>query len=163
VDKALPLIAQLRKKLQEMQIQVSDRRWRAVLDIVKANAWLDGRDVANENDLAPLTAALWVEKDQIKQIRQAIIGLANPLDLKAQDLLDEVTEVYQNAVNAADDQATAAGMEANGKIKYAIKKLEELAAEARTANKSDGRIVEIIARVTEMNKEVLAKCLKLTV
>ena len=163
VDKALPLIAQLRKKLQEMQIQVSDRRWRAVIGIVQANAWLDGRDVANENDLAPLTAALWVEKDQIRQIRQTIIGLANPLDMKAQDLLDEVTEVFQTAINAPDDQKTAAGMEANGKIKYVLGKLETLAGEARAAGKGDTRIVEVIARVADLNKEVLEKCLKLKV
>jgi MoxR-like ATPase len=163
VDKALPLIAQLRKKLQEMQIQISDRRWRAVIGIVQANAWLDGRDAASENDLAPLTAALWVEKDQIRQIRQAIIALANPLDMKAQDLLDEVTEVFQTAINAPDDQKTAAGMEANGKIKYVLGKLETLAGEARTAGKGDTRIVEVIARVADLNKEVLEKCLKLKV
>jgi MoxR-like ATPase len=163
VDKALPLIAQLRKMLQELQIQISDRRWRAVIGIVQANAWLDGRDAANENDLAPLTAALWVEKDQIRQIRQAIIALANPLDMKAQDLLDEVTEVFQTAINAPDDQKTAAGMEANGKIKYVLGKLETLADEARTAGKGDTRIVEVIARVADLNKEVLEKCLKLKV
>jgi MoxR-like ATPase len=163
VDKALPLIAQLRKMLQDMQIQISDRRWRAVIGIVQANAWLDGRDAASENDLAPLTAALWVEKDQIRQIRQAIIALANPLDLKAQDLLDEVTEVFQTAINAPDDQKTAAGMEANGKIKYVLGKLETLAGEARTAGKGDTRIVEVIARVADLNKEVLEKCLKLKV
>jgi MoxR-like ATPase len=162
-DKVLPLIAQLRKKLQEMQIQISDRRWRAVIGIVQANAWLDGRDAASENDLAPLTAALWVEKDQIRQIRQAIIALANPLDMKAQDLLDEVTEVFQTAINAPDDQKTAAGMEANGKIKYVLGKLETLAGEARTAGKGDTRIVEVIARVADMNKVVLEKCLKLKV
>jgi MoxR-like ATPase len=160
-DKALPLIAQLRKKLQEMQIQISDRRWRAVIGIVQANAWLDGREAASENDLAPLTAALWVEKDQIRQIRQAIIALANPLDMKAQDLLDEVTEVFQTAINAPDDQKTAAGMEANGKIKYVLGKLETLAGEARAAGKGDTRIVEVIARVADLNKEVLEKCLKL--
>jgi MoxR-like ATPase len=163
VDKALPLIAQLRKMLQELQIQISDRRWRAVIGIVQANAWLDGRDAANENDLAPLTAALWVEKDQIRQIRQTIIGLANPLDMKAQDLLDEVTEVFQTAINAPDDQKTAVGMEANGKIKYVLGKLETLAGEARTAGKGDTRIVEVIARVADLNKEVLEKCLKLKV
>jgi MoxR-like ATPase len=163
VDKALPLVAQLRKKLQELQIQISDRRWRAVVSIIQANAWLDGRDVASENDLAPLTAALWVEKDQIKQIRQTIIGLANPLDMKAQDILDEATEVFHNAVNTEDEQKTAAGMEANGKIKYVLGKLESLAGEARAAGKDDARIVEIIGRVADMNKEVLEKCLKLKV
>jgi MoxR-like ATPase len=162
-DKVLPLVAALRKKLQELQIQVSDRRWRALVSLVQANAWLDCRDVADENDLAPLTAALWVEKDQIKQIRQAIIALCNPIDMKAQDLLDEVVEVFQNAINAPDNQKTLAGMEANGKIKYVLGKLEGLATEAKTGGKSDVRIVEIIARVAEMNKEVLQTCLKLKV
>jgi MoxR-like ATPase len=162
-DKVLPLVAALRKKLQELQIQVSDRRWRSLVSLIQANAWLDCRDVADENDLAPLTAALWVEKDQIKQIRQAIIALCNPIDMKAQDLLDEVVEVFQNAINAPDNQKTLAGMEANGKIKYVLGKLEGLATEAKTGGKSDVRIVEIIARVAEMNKEVLQTCLKLKV
>jgi hypothetical protein len=83
--------------------------------------------------------------------------------MKAQDILDEATEVFHNAVNVEDEQKTAAGMEANGKIKYVLGKLESLAGEARAAGKDDARIVEIIGRVADMNKEVLEKCLKLKV
>jgi MoxR-like ATPase len=159
ISKVIRHIATLRQKMFELNIPVSDRRWKQSLDLIRAHAWLEGRAQAAEDDLAILAAALWQEPGQIVQVRQAIMALANPLDQEAQDLLDQAMEVWQNAMQAPDEKASSVGAEANAKLKKIAKRLEELQREAQAKGKSDARIAEALFQVIGWNKEVVAKCL----
>lgn len=159
VRRVIPHIATLRQKMVELNIPVSDRRWKQCLDLIRAHAWLEGRARAVEDDLAILAAALWQEPGQIVQVRQAIMALANPYDQEAQDLLDQGVEIWQNAMQAPDEKASAVGAEANAKLKKIAKRLEELQREAQAKGKSDTRIAEALFQVVAWNKEVIAKCL----
>ncbi|MGB9661365.1 MAG: AAA family ATPase [Moorellaceae bacterium] len=163
VKRVIPHIATLRQKMMELNIPVSDRRWKQSLDLVRAHAWLEGRAQAQEDDLEILAAALWQEPEQITQVRQAIMALANPLDQEAQDLLDQAMEVWQQAMQASDEKATAAGAEANAKLKKIAKRLEELQREAQAKGKSDARIAEALFQVVAWNREVVAKCLGIAI
>lgn len=157
--KTYPQIGNLRQKMNDLNIPVSDRRWKQLLGIIKAHAWLEGRAVATDDDLAILAPALWQEPNQIAQVRQAIMALANPLDMEAQDLLDQATEIFQAAMQAGEDKATAVGTECNAKLKSIAKKLEKLSATAKEKGKSDARIREVMNAVANYNKEVIKKCL----
>ncbi len=159
ISRAIPRIQELRQKMVEMNIPVSDRRWFQALDLIKAQTWLAGKAQASDDDLEILTAALWVEQGQIQQVRQAIMGLANPLDMEAADLLDQAMEIWQEAVNADDDKATNIGTEANAKLKKITKKLEGLKKQAAENQKNTARIDDTISQVAGWNKEVIAKCL----
>lgn len=163
VSRVVRHLAALRQKMIELNIPVSDRRWKQSLDLVRAHAWLEGRAQAIEDDLAILTAALWQEPGQIVQVRQAIMALANPLDQEAQDLLDEAMEVWQAAMQAPEEKASGAGAEANAKLKKISKRLEELQREAQAKGKSDARIAEALFQVIAWNKEVVAKCLGIAI
>lgn len=126
INRVIHHLATLRQKMVELNIPVSDRRWKQALSLLRANAWLEGRAQAQEDDLEILAAALWQEPGQIVQVRQAIMALANPMDQEAQDLADQAMEVWQAAMQAADERATAVGAEANAKLKKISKRLEEL-------------------------------------
>lgn len=161
LSRAIPQVSSLRQKMGEMNIPVSDRRWKQVLDLVRAHAWLEGRAQATDDDLVILAPVLWQEPGQIAQVRQTIMGLANPLDHKAQDLLDQATEIYQAALMEVEKEegASKAGMEANAKLQRITKLLEKLAEEARQKGKSDTRITEALEKVIGMNTEVVKRCL----
>ncbi len=159
ISRVIPRVQELRQKMVELNIPVSDRRWRQALPLIKAQAWFVGRNQASDDDLEILTAVLWVEQGQIQQVRQAIMGLANPLDMEAADLLDQAMEVWQEALNAGDEKATAIGTEANAKLKKITKKLEQLKKQAIENQKPTNRIDEDITQVIGWNKEVVAKCL----
>jgi len=162
ISRIIHRVQELRQKMVELNIPVSDRRWLQALKLVQAQTWLNGRTQASDEDLEILTAALWVEQEQIPQVRQAIMNLANPLDMEALDLLDQAMEVWQEAINTPDEKATAIGTEVNAKLKRITKKLTELKHKAEEGNKSTTRIDEAIIQTTGWNKEVVAKCLGIT-
>jgi len=159
ISRIIPRIQELRRKITEINIPVSDRRWRQILDVVKAQTWLNGGTAAADQDLEILTAALWIEPEQIAQVRQAIMELANPLDMEALDLLDQAMEIWQGAVSAGEDNSTAVGTEANAKLKKITKKLEGIKKQAEDGQKPTDRIEEAILQTAGWNKEVIAKCL----
>ncbi len=162
IDKIIPQLFTLRQKVAEMNIPVSDRRWRQCLTLIKAHAWLDNRSDASDVDLEILAHALWQDPNQILQVRQAIMALANPLDQEALNLSDEAMEIWQNALaTQGTDAATDAGREANTKLKRIAKKLKELKDAALKTGKGDARISEVLARVVEQNEEVLNVCLNI--
>lgn len=159
VSRIIPRIQELRRKMAEENIPVSDRRWKQSLALVKANAWLSGRDHVNDDDLEILSAALWIEPGQINPVRRAIMGLANPLDMEAVDLMDQGMEIYQEAIHADPDKATAVGTEANAKLKRINSRLTALKLKAAQSKRDYLRIEEIQSKVTEWNREVIQKCL----
>lgn len=159
VQRVVPGVVALRKKMAELNVPVSDRRWVQSLDLIRAHAWLEGRAQATDDDLAVLAGALWQEPNQVIQVRQAIMQLANPLDEEALNLLDEASEVFNAAMAAPEDKAAAAGTEANAKLKRVTKRLTELAKQAQGQGKSDTRITEALHKVVGWNREVVSKCL----
>lgn len=149
----------IRDKMQELKIEVSDRRWKQSLNLLRANAWIEGRSVATEEDLEILIYSLWQEPEQISSVKTEIMNLSNPFDREAMDLMDQATELYQNAIQADETRATQAGTEANAKLKAITKKLDELKKAVTLAGKNSARIDETSERVKEFNKEVINKCL----
>lgn len=156
-------IISLREEIRKLGISVSDRRWKQCLDLLRANAWLEGRARVESEDLEILSAALWQEPGQIPQVRAAVMALANPLDEEALKLLDAAMEAYKEAMRATDEKAVAVGTEVNAKLKKAAKRLQELISAAKEKGKSDTRIADALQKVVTWNKEVIAKCLGISI
>lgn len=159
ITNIIPQIFTIREKMFELQINVSDRRWKQCLALVKANAWLEGRTQAIDEDLEILIYALWQEPDQIVNVKQEIMKLCNPYDNEARDLHDQALELYENAMKAPDEKASQVGTEANFKLKQISKKLEELQQTAKGLGKNESRIIEYLEKTKQYNKEVVNKCL----
>lgn len=159
ISRIIPRMWELRQKMVELNVPVSDRRWKQVLDLIRAQAWLDGESKAPESSLEILVAALWIEPQQIMQVRQVIMSMANPLDMEALDLLDQAVEVWQGAMTAPEDKATAVGAEGNAKLKSIAKKLQGLQQQAQASGKSTSRIDAALEDVVGKNREVISRCL----
>lgn len=167
---ALKAIIALRAKLAEMGIAVSDRRWKAAVGLLKANAWLDGRTVAGEDDVAILAHAVWQEPNQIVPVRQAVLAIANPMLQQAADMLDQARDVH--AAIMADWQRSQSGeeipdlsaraLEAHKKLKQAARKLASLLKECQQAHRDDTKVKAAAAEVDSFTEEVLTQCLGLS-
>lgn len=83
----------LRATLDIEGIQVSDRRWKQSLKAVKASAWLDGRDVADDTDLSVLQHILWDDPQNIKTVMRAILSHANPIEQAVVDIMDQLEQI----------------------------------------------------------------------
>lgn len=160
VSPVLFTVAMLRRKMAEMNISVSDRRWKMALSAVKANAWLEGKDKADEEDLEVLVHILWQDPEHRLQVRQEVMAIVNPVGQKLQDLIDQATEIYQNALKDAEtDKAASKGTEAVAKLKKITKELSSLEQELATGGKSTAKVKAAVETVKKYNKEVASKCL----
>jgi MoxR-like ATPase len=90
---AMKGIIALRKKLAQEHIHPSDRRWRASMRALQAKAYLEGRDVAYEEDLAALRFTLWDTVPQIEKIERLTTAASNPFVDRVHAALNQLTEL----------------------------------------------------------------------
>lgn len=76
-------------------IEVSDRRDVKIMNIMKANAFMEGRTSVNDEDLSVLENVLWRAPEERGTVSTTIIKVAAPLQMELQQLLDSSYEVYQ--------------------------------------------------------------------
>ena len=148
-DPVLNTVVDLRSKLEKEGFIFSDRRWKKSLRILKANAWLDNRDSVTAEDTEILADVLWNKPDERKTILKHILSLSSPELEKALEFYDIAVEIHKNAM---DLRTTAAGMEANDKMK------DEVLPEMERLPKSD-RLEDLIRQVKSMKREIAKECL----
>jgi MoxR-like ATPase len=157
-DVTVGLIEQLRRDLAAKGVCLSDRRWGQTLGVLQSHALLEGRAAVTEDDLAILKHNLWQTPEQQPEIGKLIARLGNPLNSKAVDLGDQAASVHQEGMQAhgsADttDKKVAAAIEAYGKLKTILNKLQELREQAVAQGKNTGRIDKVVEQVTGMRQE----------
>lgn len=69
---AYTLMVNLWKELKDGGYIISERKWRNSLHYLKANAFLDGRDKVEQDDLCLYNHILWATPEQIRPIRKIV-------------------------------------------------------------------------------------------
>jgi MoxR-like ATPase len=155
----LSAIEQMRKDLLGKGIKISDRRWLWSMNLLRAQALLEGRGAVEEDDLMVLKDALWSEPDQRGEIGRMAARMANPLNAKAVELSDQAASVHktmEDAINSAANEKAKmdAAMEANIKVKDIHKKLGNLKEQAETQGRPTSRIEKSLGEVESMKMEI---------
>ena len=155
-DDTINALVRLWKELKSQGFIISDRRFRNCLRFLKAHAWLEGRNVVADDDISILSNILWTDPEQIKQSKKIVMGFANPLTVKANEIFDGAFELAVK-LKEAPDSAERAGMatEANHKFKVAQKMLDGLLKQAKHEGKATGKIIERLVQIKEMNENVV--------
>lgn len=157
-DSLLDAIASLRKDLAAQGIVVSDRRWRTSLKLVRAHALLEGRGMAEEDDLAILAHALWMQPDQHSLISRVVARLANPLTARAVELADQAASVLERTMDAqreGDEQSQMnAAVEGNSKLKRLVKDLSTLLDQTTAQGRNPARVAKALTQVQTMHHQV---------
>ncbi|RLI03283.1 hypothetical protein DRO30_01365, partial [Candidatus Bathyarchaeota archaeon] len=151
-DTILESILKVRRDLFKEGIIASDRRWKQSLDVLKAYAFLEGKNEVDEESLMFLCHVLWSHPEQKKTILKIVGSVAAPWDARAIELYDIAKEIYDNAINAEDKEQV--GIEANKKLKKLLDELADLEAKHSTE-----KIKDINAKVQVFQKEIIKKCL----
>lgn len=155
-DDTVNVLVRLWKELRSQGFIISDRRFRNCLRFLKAHAWLEGRKVVSDDDIAILSNMLWTEPEQVKQIKKIVQGFANPLAVKANEIFDGAFELHAKLKDTPDGtERTALATEANHKFKVAQKMLDELVKQAKNEGKATIKIAERLVQVKEMNEFVV--------
>lgn len=94
----LQYISNVRRQLKRLplndedtarNIYVSDRRWKNIVQLLKASAFINGRPEVNPADLLPLYHCLWNEADECEPIHQLVL---RELFTSCLEEMEEITE-----------------------------------------------------------------------
>ncbi len=152
-EDVLDMVVEIRNMLKADGIIPSTRRFREAMPIVKAQAWLDGRQKAHVRDLQVLSHILWDDLDHIHIVREKIMDLVNPHERRAQVLIDGIRDAWKQVTkvpeDASDSELIQTASEALTKINKNIEKLrnekEEMEEKGRNTDKIDSYIEEAMS------------------
>lgn len=142
----------LRHDLQADGVSVSDRRWTQCRPIIRAEAFMNGRDTVEIEDLRPLMHVLWDDLMHRKTVTSHILNLANPIDKVAMELLEALAEqdtLLTRAIRDHKDNKKAKAkvcIEVHKKFKRIKKEMNGLMQEAEVAETESVKLDELKKR-----------------
>lgn len=101
---ALQALLALRHALAQEGMQISDRKWRKCITVLKAKAWYAGDSEIHVEHIACLAHVLWTEPKDEKTVQRLVYSIACPLNVKALEILDMAEEVYATLPKSTDNQ-----------------------------------------------------------
>lgn len=136
-EKVLGTVQRIDRRIGELRIQVSPRRYRAAMGVVRAAAWLDGRDEATATDLLVLKDILWLFPDQAVSVGQLVDvelrDAISPVALLLRDVRRLRVQVDQAVDVDVAKQRLALAEELGPKLAAARTELEVLERRSRSS------------------------------
>ncbi|MGH7917647.1 MAG: hypothetical protein ACREQE_09270, partial [Candidatus Binataceae bacterium] len=150
-------LAELRRALAAQQIIASDRRWRNSLAIVRAHAFIAGRNQAGEDDLTFLEHVLWKDPEELPKVRDAIRRLVKGYEDEARELLIQGQELRDYAERGweSDELKKRAQIEAHTKLANILVKFDNLMREAADNGRELGTIAAMRSKVKDIQDAML--------
>lgn len=152
----------LLRELDKQSISVSDRRVNACVQIMQAEAALNGRDKVILDDLAALVYVLWEKREDVKVIDAEILKMVNPYDSEAKKLMQKAIEIKDKtlAITNKTDRAGAA-VDAKDNLEKLVNKFDKLISNADAQGKDTTKFNKQRADIVQMNDDIIASCLGL--
>jgi MoxR-like ATPase len=140
-------LTDIRRELGRKQILASDRRYHQAVSLLRAHAYLEGRDGVAEEDLFFLDNVLWHEPKERNEVRITIHQLLRGYEDEVKALLYQTQELRDYAHRQWDnnDLRSRAVVEAHTKIRNILAKVSTILEQARTV----GRPVATVQAVKE--------------
>ena len=154
-DDALGWLTEIRTRLRARDLVVSDRRFRAGLNGLRARAYLAGRSAVEASDLLGLRDMLWTRPEERVLIEQIVTSVVAPRLHAALQIEQQADDVAVKALQPwfDRDEERAALLEAGTKIRRLAGRL----AESRCEQESGGdrrRVEEIRAHLKRLLDDV---------
>lgn len=165
VEPAIETLMNVREGLGKEGMKASDRRYVKCLKMLRANAYLEGRDEANEEDVHVLFSALWDDPSDERKVRQVILKSINPALQEVNDLLGEAEEIFngvQATLSQADGGASliSGGRDASVNLKSILRRIEGIANQEKAAGRKADKAFAARDQVKGYLSDVINTCLK---
>lgn len=153
----LKLTARIRTELKSKGITPSDRRYKQSVDLLKAKAYLEGRQEVREEDLRFLENVLWREPGEIAEIQSVIHHALHGYKDRVRELLIQAKELdeYSRREWESEEMLIKANIEAQTKLKQIGASLEDLVVECEERGKSTEGIAKVRNDIEVIQKEIL--------
>lgn len=99
-DKVFDALVQIRDLCRAEGVVASDRRWKKSLKLVRATAFMEGRDAAQVEDLQILADSLWREPRDRSKVLRLVGQVADPISANAVEIVEAAREVAQKLVGS---------------------------------------------------------------
>lgn len=155
-DATLDLLLDVKAKAEADGFRSSDRRWRKLLNVLRARAYLEGDAAVTSDAFDVLCDALWVEPKQRPAIRRLVGEVANPLKAKATEVLDAAKEVVAS-VPAAKGAERSVYLTAVGKAKDELRKMQKMLRGLSGDGAPNRHVAEAIVAVEAMERKIVTE------
>lgn len=162
-DQLFEAVLELKDKLDKEGIGITDRRLRQSMSIVKAEAWLNGREIAEVVDTRPLAYVFWREPGQFDTVRKIVMDVADPIERKVLKLRDELETAYsefRKVMEDEDNEYTRAkqSMQTYGYFKKARTEFQQLRDEQIQSGRGITKSLDDMRRrLKELGPKILAE------
>lgn len=156
-------LTSLRETLNNMDVVISDRRYKQCLGPMRANAWLAGQKEVTRSNMEILKSVLWNLPDEREKVSDAIDAFIFPLEQRASKCLKQAAEVQGNLkkVYVADHEKHAVSEEAMYKLGKLGKRLDSLIASAK-GSPEEPALIEIQEQFKAISTEVESACVEMS-
>jgi len=149
-NQMLELYVTLRKIFHTQGIINSDRTYKNALDLLKASAVLDNREVVEEDDFEILKHALWTDPKDQNKLFSLILAEINPDRNKIIELYENATEVYNNLMAITDEaKRVKEGIDVAIKLKEIKKKVHEYYKVVKQKNKNVSEAIQMEKKIDD--------------
>jgi MoxR-like ATPase len=151
------ILLRIRTELNTKGIVLSDRRYKSSVSLIKAKAFINGREIANEEDIRILENVLWKDPAEIADIKSTIHSILYGYREQLKELYIQAKEIQAYSKQNWEDEETKikANIEAQTKLKMLINKVDDLSEELSDRGKTTGEVIEIKSKIEEVQKEIL--------
>jgi len=151
------ILLRIRKELNAKGISLSDRRYKSSVSLIKARAFINGREMAKEEDVKILENVLWKDPAEIPEIKSTLHSILFGYREQLKELYIQAKEIEAYSKQNWDDEETKikANIEAQTKLKMLINKVNDLSEELFDRGKSTGEVTEIKSKIEDVQKEIL--------
>lgn len=160
----LDTLVQLREIMRGEDLAVSDRRWKQCTKLLRAAAWLDGRDEVSTDDIAVLRHALWENPGQIDKIERLTLQVSNPFAEQVLSYREKLAEIVKEAAEGKDlsnEKRAGLGVQLNRNIKSLIKEASDAKQVALAQGASVAKFDELLMAINVVRKEVYSTILEI--
>lgn len=162
-EEVIENLVKVRTELHNKAFMISDRAFKLMSDIIKAEAWLHGRSECSVDDLEILQHTCWQDPDRIRDVQLLILDVISPEKYRVQkvynDSLDIITEFWKTKDSKKkNDQA----IEVTTKIKEAKNQINKFKLELQRQNKDITEVEKMEDALNEKMKEIYVRALGIT-
>jgi len=161
-DEVLNALVELSQRLGDSDIKVTDRRFKQSLQVIKAEAWLNGCDVAEVIHTKPLQHMLWRDPSEIAVVRQCVYDLADPIERDVINLREEWAAAYSSYRDTISDQNMTGRkadhtLEIFKKFKSCKKDLINIESECKRMGRTSKALDDFVAYMKQIGPDLLAE------
>lgn len=154
-DEVYKDLVSVRRHLFDRGIKPSDRRVKNSMKIVKANAYLHDRRVANKDDLSVLNHIFWDAIEDIPKVREVVLEITNPERAEVEEIYDGVMQKWKEYKNTPEDERGDMASEASYQIKEAIEDMQKHRENLKAQNRDTDKVEKYIKKSNDVRKEIV--------